>query len=54
MALFLIILLVALLLGSAPAWPHSKNWGYGPIGGLGVILIIVVILVAMGRIPMGF
>ena len=44
------ILLVLLLIGVLPTWPHSSSWGYGPSGGLGVILVIVLILVLMGRI----
>jgi hypothetical protein len=50
MGLILLIILVILLLGTVPAWPHSKSWGYGPSGGLGLVLIIVLILVLMGRI----
>ncbi len=46
----LIILAVLMLLGVIPVWPHSRNWGYGPSGGLGVILLIVVILLLAGRI----
>lgn len=46
----LLIILVLLLLGSAPRWPHSRNWGYGPSGGLGLVFIIVLILVLLGRI----
>ena len=46
----LLIILILILLGSFPAWPHSRSWGYGPSGGIGTILIIVVILVLMGRI----
>lgn len=45
----IIIIVVLMLLGSAPTWPHSKNWGYGPSGGLGLILIILVILILLGR-----
>ncbi len=44
------VLLVLLLLGALPTWPHSKNWGYGPTGGLGVVLAILVVLVLLGRI----
>jgi len=40
----LLILLILLLLGAIPAWPHSRSWGYGPTGGLGLVLIIVLIL----------
>ena len=46
----LVILLVLMLIGALPAWPHSRNWGYGPTGGLGVVLIILVILLLLGRI----
>lgn len=46
----LLIVLVLLLLGVIPSWPHSRGWGYGPSGILGVILIIVLILFLMGRI----
>ena len=46
----LIILLILILLGAVPAWPHSRAWGYGPSGILGVVLVIVLILVLMGRI----
>ena len=50
MVTILIILAVLMLLGAIPAWPHSRNWGYGPSGGLGLILLIVVILLMTGRI----
>jgi hypothetical protein len=40
----LIIILILLLLGAIPAWPYSRNWGYGPSGGLGLILIIILIV----------
>jgi len=46
----LLIILILLLLGSIPAWPHSRSWGYGPSGGLGTVLIIVLILVILGRL----
>ncbi len=44
MALILLIILIILLLGTVPRWPHSRNWGYGPSGGIGLILVIVLIL----------
>ena len=46
----LLILLMLLLIGALPSWPHSKSWGYFPSGGLGVVLLIVVVLLLMGRI----
>ncbi len=46
----LIVILILILLGAVPAWPHSRAWGYGPSGILGVVLVIVLILVLMGRI----
>uniref|UniRef100_UPI0021BCAECC DUF3309 domain-containing protein n=1 Tax=Anatilimnocola floriformis TaxID=2948575 RepID=UPI0021BCAECC len=50
LGLILLILVIMMLLGSAPAWPHSRNWGYGPSGGIGLILVILVILLLLGRI----
>tara|TARA_E500000305_G_C3985169_1_gene218962 strand:+ start:442 stop:645 length:204 start_codon:yes stop_codon:yes gene_type:complete len=50
MSTILLIILILLLLGAIPAWPHSRNWGYGPSGGVGLIVLIVVILVVLGRI----
>jgi hypothetical protein len=46
----LLIVLVLMLLGALPNWGHSRSWGYGPSGGLGVVLLIVIVLVVMGRI----
>ncbi len=46
----LVIILILLLLGALPAWPHSRSWGYGPSGGLGLVVLILVILLLMGRI----
>ena len=46
----LLIVLILVLVGALPAWPHSKNWGYYPSGGLGLVVAIVLILVLMGRI----
>jgi hypothetical protein len=46
----LLIVIVLMLLGAIPAWPHSRNWGYGPSGGLGLVLIIVVVLLLTGRL----
>jgi len=44
MGLILLIVLIIVLLGAVPAWPYSRNWGYGPSGGVGLLLIIVLIL----------
>jgi hypothetical protein len=46
----LVILLILLLLGAVPAWPHSRGWGYFPSGLLGVILLVVIILALTGRL----
>ena len=46
----LLIVLVLILLGALPSWGHSKDWGYGPSGGLGLIVVIILILVLMGKI----
>jgi Protein of unknown function (DUF3309) len=43
----LLIILILLLLGAIPAWPHSRNWGYGPSGGLGLILVIILVVVLL-------
>lgn len=45
-----LIVLVLLLIGAIPSWPHSRNWGYGPSGGLGLVVVIVVVLLLMGRL----
>ena len=46
----LIIVLILLLIGALPSWPYSRGWGYGPTGGLGLIVVIVIILVLLGYI----
>jgi hypothetical protein len=46
----LVVLLILMLLGALPTWPHSKNWGYYPSGGLGLLLTVLIILVLLGRI----
>jgi len=46
----LLIILVLLLVGALPTWPHSSKWGYGPSGGLGLVLLILLILLLTGRI----
>ena len=50
MGLILVIILVLLLLGVVPRWPHSKSWGYGPSGGIAVLLVIVLIIWMLGVI----
>ena len=47
----LLVVLVLLLVGALPTWPHSANWGYYPSGGLGLVLLIVLILLLTGRLP---
>jgi carbon starvation protein CstA len=46
----LLILIILLLIGAVPAWPHSRGWGYGPSGLLGVVLLILIVLLLMGRL----
>ena len=46
----LLIILVLMLLGVIPAWPHSRTWGYAPSGGIGLIVLILVILLLLGKI----
>lgn len=46
----LLVILILMLIGVIPVWPHSRNWGYMPSGGLGLILIILIILLALGQI----
>ena len=50
LGLALIVVLVLILIGAVPTWPHSKTWGYYPTGGVGLILAVVVMLLFMGRI----
>lgn len=49
MATILIVIVVLMLLGAFPTWNHSRRWGYGPSGGLGLVLIILIILILSGR-----
>jgi hypothetical protein len=46
----LLILLILMLVGAFPAWPHSKRWGYAPSGGLGLVALILLILILTGRL----
>lgn len=48
--LILVVVLVLALVGSVPAWPHSRGWGYYPSGGLGLVILILIVLFLMGRI----
>ena len=50
MLLILIVLLVVMSLGSYPAWPHSRDWGYYPSGGLGLVVLVLLLLLLSGRI----
>jgi hypothetical protein len=50
LGLALIVILILVLIGAIPTWPHSRNWGYYPSGGLGLILVIVVLLMLLGRL----
>jgi len=50
LATLLIVILILALLGALPRWSHSRNWGYYPTGGLGLVLLIVIVLLLMGRI----
>jgi hypothetical protein len=50
MGTVLLVILILMLLGAFPAWPHSRGWGYGPSGGLSLIVIILLILVLTGRL----
>ena len=46
----LLIVLILMLFGAIPAWPHSRSWGYGPSGGLGLVVLILIILLLLGKI----
>ena len=46
----ILIILVLALIGVLPAWPHSRGWGYGPTGGLGLIVVVLLVLLLMGRL----
>ncbi len=46
----MLIVLIVLLLGGLPTWGYSRNWGYRPVGGLGLVLVVVLVLFLMGRI----
>lgn len=46
----LLIVLVLLLVGALPAWPHSRSWGYAPTGGLGLVVVVLLVLLLMGKL----
>lgn len=50
MTTILLIVLILALIGVFPTWPHARNWGYGPSGLLGIVLVVLLILVLMGRV----
>jgi hypothetical protein len=50
MVTILLVLIILMLIGALPAWPHSREWGYGPSGGLGLIVAILLILLLLGRV----
>ena len=50
MGTILLVVLILLLIGALPTWPHSRSWGYAPTGGLGLVLIIVIVLLVAGVI----
>lgn len=54
MGIILLIVIVILLFGSLPRWKHSKDWGYAPSGGLGLLLLVLLILLLLDIIPRGF
>lgn len=46
----LIVILILIVIGALPTWPYSRSWGYGPTGGLSLVLVVLLILVLMGRV----
>lgn len=50
LGMILLIVLILMLLGAIPTWPHSRSWGYAPSGGLGLVLLIIIVLLLMGRL----
>lgn len=50
MGLILIVILILLLAGALPTWPHSQDWGYGPSGILGILLIVLLVMLILGRL----
>jgi hypothetical protein len=54
MGLVLLIIVLLLLFGGLPTWPYSRNWGYGPSGVLGLLLVVLLVMVILNLIPIGF
>lgn len=50
MGTILLVVLILMLIGAVPSWPHSRNWGYGPSGGLGLVVLVLIILLVTGRL----
>ena len=50
MLTILLVLIVLMMFGAIPSWPHSRSWGYAPSGGLGIVLLVVVVLILSGRL----
>jgi hypothetical protein len=50
MLTILIVILILMLLGAIPSWPQSRSWGYGPSGGLGLVVVILIVLLLSGRL----
>jgi hypothetical protein len=46
----LLVVLILMLIGAVPTWPHSKSWGYGPSGVLGLVVVVIIVLLVMGRL----
>jgi hypothetical protein len=54
MGLILLIILILLLLGTSPSWPHARTWGYGPSGLVGLLLVVLLVLLILRVLPWGF
>lgn len=54
MGLILLIVLIVLLMGGLPTWGYSRNWGYGPSGVLGLLLVVLLVLILLNQVPFGF
>lgn len=50
LATILLIVLILMLIGALPAWPHSRSWGYGPTGGLGLVVVVLIVLLLLGYV----